>query len=197
MSKGARTREQVVEQAAALFNQLGYQAASIADVMEATGLKKGGIYRHFASKEALGLEAFEFAVGKMKQRFVAALADKHSAADRLRAIFSVYVRIPIDPPVPGGCPVLNASVEADDAHPLLRERAQLVMNQLKRTLRDILRDGITNGEFRNDLDVEQSVHITIALLEGSVMMAKLYGNQRPMRHLSDHLESWLHQIAAD
>src|SRR3954471_15205930 len=98
MSKGARTREQLVEQAAALFNQHGYHGVSMSDVMAATGLEKGGIYRHFASKEELSLAAFAFATDKMQERFTAALAGKEGALDRLNAIVAVYARIPTDPP---------------------------------------------------------------------------------------------------
>ena len=85
MSKGARTREQIVERAAALFNQHGYHGASISDVMAATGLEKGGIYRHFSSKEELALAAFAYATDKMKERFTSALAGKESSLERLRA----------------------------------------------------------------------------------------------------------------
>jgi len=34
-----------------MFNQKGYEGGSLNEVMAATGLKKGGIYRHFTSKE--------------------------------------------------------------------------------------------------------------------------------------------------
>src|SRR5690606_3252465 len=87
MSKGERTREQVIEKAAALFNRVGYQATSISDVMHATGLQKGGIYRHFDSKEALGLAAFDYAVEEMRRRFDTALQGKTHAQKRLEAIF--------------------------------------------------------------------------------------------------------------
>ena len=119
-TKGERTREELVKQAAALFNQHGYRGASISDIMAATGLQKGGIYRHFASKEALGLAAFRFATDQMRERFTTALEGKTAARARLAAIIGVYARIPVDPPVPGGCPILNAAVEADDDNPELR-----------------------------------------------------------------------------
>ena len=48
-----------MEAAAPIFNQHGYEGSSLNDLMEATGLKKGGIYRHFASKEELAAEAFD------------------------------------------------------------------------------------------------------------------------------------------
>ncbi|MFZ5893544.1 MAG: TetR/AcrR family transcriptional regulator [Myxococcota bacterium] len=195
MSKGERTREQVIERAAALFNQLGYHGASLSDIMSATGLKKGGIYRHFPNKQQLELEAFDFSVQKMRERFGMALAGKSGARERLRAIVDVYATLPLTPPVPGGCPVLNAAVEADDAYPALRERAQHVMNELKRFLKDVMRNGIKNGELREGLDLERTASTLIALLEGSVMLSKLYGSQQPMRHTAAHIEAWLDDLA--
>ena len=46
-SKGQETRQRILAEAAAIFNQRGYEGCSIQAIMEATGLEKGGIYRHF------------------------------------------------------------------------------------------------------------------------------------------------------
>src|SRR6266481_3270397 len=60
MTKGEQTRREIVQKAAPLFNQKGYQGTSLSDLMDATGLQKGGIYRHFSSKEDLAAEAFDY-----------------------------------------------------------------------------------------------------------------------------------------
>ena len=60
MTKGEQTRRKIVEAAAPIFNKRGYEGSSLNDLMEATGLKKGGIYRHFSSKEELAAEAFDY-----------------------------------------------------------------------------------------------------------------------------------------
>src|ERR1700724_3921424 len=60
MTKGEQTRRKIVAAAAPIFNQQGYEGSSLADLMAATGLKKGGIYRHFSSKEELAAEAFDY-----------------------------------------------------------------------------------------------------------------------------------------
>jgi AcrR family transcriptional regulator len=197
LSKGARTREQVIEQAAGLFNQHGYHGVSISDVMAATGLEKGGIYRHFASKDELALAAFAFSVDKMRERFDAAMADTETALERLQAIISVYARLPMDPPVPGGCPILNAAVEADDSNPELKAEAQRVLGDLKRALRSIVRQGQEDGELRPDLDLEAFANVFVAQLEGGVMVSKLFGSQAPMRHVVQHLTSWLEGFALE
>src|SRR3954471_15642467 len=61
LSKGEHTRRKIVEQAAQIFNRRGYDGGSLSGLMEATGLKKGGMYRHFSSQEELALEAFDYA----------------------------------------------------------------------------------------------------------------------------------------
>ena len=61
MSKGEETRQRIVAQAAAMFNQHGFDGSSLSELMKATGLEKGGIYRHFSNKEELAAEAFDYA----------------------------------------------------------------------------------------------------------------------------------------
>jgi TetR/AcrR family transcriptional repressor of nem operon len=60
MTKGEQTRRRIVEAAAPIFNKRGYEAASLSELMAATGLKKGGIYRHFSSKEEPAAEVFDY-----------------------------------------------------------------------------------------------------------------------------------------
>jgi TetR/AcrR family transcriptional repressor of nem operon len=194
MNKGERTRQQLIEKAAGLFNQRGYEATSIADVMAATGLQKGGVYRHFDSKEELTLAAFDYAVGVMRERFSNALRDVSSPRDKLLAIVKVYERIPTDPPVPGGCPMLNAAVEADDSNPVLRQRAVVTMDEMRRVIKRTVREGQLSGTISERVAPDAVAVILICALEGAVMMSKLYGNQTPMRAAVRHLEQFLESI---
>src|SRR5947199_130742 len=74
-TKGDRTRRRVIEQAAPVFNTRGYWGSSVRDLMEASGLQKGGIYNHFGSKDELALAAFDHDVegSALPTTFVAAL----------------------------------------------------------------------------------------------------------------------------
>src|ERR1700759_3552404 len=61
MSKGDRTRARIIEQSAPIFNKQGSAGTALSDLMDATGLRKGGLYRHFAGKEKLAAAAFDYA----------------------------------------------------------------------------------------------------------------------------------------
>jgi AcrR family transcriptional regulator len=191
-SKGRETRERIVEQAAALFNQKGYAACSMADLMEVTGLQKGGLYRHFASKEELALEALDFAVARMAERFAAAVESRRDSVDRLVAIAEVYGSLPHDPPVAGGCPLMNAAVENDDAgSTLLRDRAREAMEEMQKLIARVVRGGQGRGEIRADADPAEVATVLTGMAEGGLMLAKLYDDARPMRQAIEHLRWYL------
>lgn len=191
MRNGGKTRENIVREAAGLFNRQGFAGASMSDVMAATGLQKGGIYRHFESKEALALEAFDYAVGVMGTRFAEALAGRTHAIDRLRAVIGVFAEIPERPPVPGGCPMMNAMIEADDAHPALRDRAVRAMDGLRRLIVRTVDEGIARGEVRPGTDGDALATVLVATLEGAVALSRAYDDPVHLRRAAEHLERHL------
>ncbi len=193
-TKGELTRDQVIAKAAALFNQLGYKSASISDIMRATGLQKGGIYRHFESKEMLELAAFEFSVEELGRRFNDALAGKLTAGERLRAIVAVYASLPTNPPVPGGCPVLNAAVEADDANPALKRRVAKVLRDWHAFVTRVVSQGQRRGELRARVNPAEFTTALIAALEGAIMLSKLWNTTAPMREVRAQLEARIREI---
>ncbi|WP_088890326.1 TetR/AcrR family transcriptional regulator [Leptolyngbya ohadii] len=195
MPKAEETKARIIKQAAALFNQQGFAGSSMADLMQATGLQKGGIYNHFRSKDELAIEAFDFAVDRMRQRFRIALQGKRHAVDRLIALLSVHANILDDPPVPGGCPILNTAVESDDTHPALRDRAQRAMNDWRSLILQIVEKGIVRGELLPTLKAEQVATILIATIEGAVMLTKLYGDTSYLQQAIAHLEAYVRQLA--
>jgi TetR/AcrR family transcriptional repressor of nem operon len=56
------TRQRIVEVAARRLRERGVDGASIADLMKEAGLTVGGFYKHFASRDELVREAFEYAL---------------------------------------------------------------------------------------------------------------------------------------
>lgn len=196
MSKAQATKAHIIEQAAALFNQQGYAGSSMSDVMRVTGLQKGGIYNHFRSKDELALEAFNFAVERIQQRFRGALKEKRHAVERLMALLSVYGRFLEDPPVQGGCPLLNTAVESDDAHPALRAQTQLAMDAWRSLIERIVEKGVARGELQSTADAATVATILIATVEGGIMLSKLYDDPAHLERALDHLATYVqHQLA--
>ncbi len=195
MSKGDETKAMIIQEAAALFNQQGYAGSSISDIMRVTGLKKGGIYNHFDSKDDLALQAFDYAISQIQKRYRQAWTSKQHSIERLQAIidvFRIYIDNPEHPIIKGGCPLLNTAIESDDAHPALRERTQKAMNSWRELFRKIIEKGVKKGEIHPNIDADEIASILISTLEGSVMMSKLYSDsihiERAIRHLNNYLK---------
>ncbi|HHP7232821.1 MAG TPA: TetR/AcrR family transcriptional regulator, partial [Xenococcaceae cyanobacterium] len=110
MSQAEQTKAKIIQEAASLFNQKGYAAVAISDIMQATGLKKGGIYNHFQSKEELALAAFDYAVNLVTQKIWKAVKQEQNAIARLKALVAVYLDFSDQPPLPGGCPIMNSAI---------------------------------------------------------------------------------------
>jgi len=194
--KGERTRRRIVERSAPVFNTLGYSGTSMSRLLEETGLKKGGIYNHFGSKEELSLAAFDYVIGKMEERFREALAGKEGAVDRLFAVVDVIGALAEDPPVEGGCVVLNTAVEADDADPVLKARAREAMTSWHRLIGSIIKRGVRSGELRAGTDPYEVASIVTAMLEGAIMLSKLYDDPAHVRRAVAHLKGHISTLAA-
>jgi AcrR family transcriptional regulator len=189
-----QTRKMIVEKSASIFNQKGYFGAAVSDIMKETGLKKGGIYNYFESKESLALEAFDYAVFQVECWFNRQVKDRKTAIEKLFALVLAYNEYAASPPVPGGCPILNTSVESDDTHPVLRKRAQQAMDRVRHRLMDIVIQAISEGAIQKEVQPEQVVSILISSFEGALMMSRLYGDTKYMVQMTDHLRNYLDSI---
>ena len=191
MTKGEQTKEMILARAAPLFNQWGYAGSSMADIMTATGLEKGGIYQHFRSKEELALAAFDYAFEQMQQRMQTMFREQRHAIERLYAIIEFFVQNVDDPPVAGGCPVLNTAIEADDAYPVLKERARAAMDQWFATIHRIVIKGIERGEIQRGVEAKEVADMFIASLEGALMLSKLYQDAEHMQKVAGYLRQYV------
>ena len=129
----------------------------------------------------------------MRERFQVALEGKEGALERLFAIVDVLGSLAEDPPVAGGCPVLNTAVESDDAHMELKDRAREAMSGWLRLIGSIIKEGVRNGELRPGTNPRETASVVVATVEGAVMLSRLYDDpaymKRSVVHLKEHLRS--------
>jgi TetR/AcrR family transcriptional repressor of nem operon len=113
MAEGEHTRKKIVEAASPIFNKRGYEGSSLNDLMEAAGLKKGGIYRHFSSKEGLAAEACDYTWEAAWNARLLHVDEKTNGIEKLKQLIANFVDH--GSPVPGGSPILNTAIDAPEA----------------------------------------------------------------------------------
>jgi TetR/AcrR family transcriptional repressor of nem operon len=193
MNKGDATRQRIIAIAAPIFNQRGFAGCSMQDIMEATGLEKGGLYRHFESKEELATEALSYALGRSVRSRTDDLTHIEGALAKLRFFVQRFVETPSL--MPGGCPLMNAAIDNDDGNPALRKLAQTGLSNWKKRLIVILNDGRSSGEIRASVEARQIANTLIATLEGALMITRLEGSKQALHDARASLQLLLESIA--
>jgi len=189
MRKGEQTRQEIIRKAAPIFNQRGYDGAALSDLMWATGLEKGGIYRHFSSKQALAAAAFDYAWGEAFDARIHDLDTISNTVDRLKQLVANFVER--RGTIPGGCPLLNTAIDTDDGNSVLRERARRALRGWRSYVVSIISAGIKAREIRPRVDAKKVASLIISSLEGAIMLYRLERNEGALRAVQAHLNSYL------
>jgi TetR/AcrR family transcriptional regulator, transcriptional repressor for nem operon len=87
-SQTTRKHEKILKEASRLFRERGFDGAGVAEIMKAAGLTHGAFYAHFATKEALEVEAVERAFAQSDNRIYALTA---TARDPKRVFLDNYL----------------------------------------------------------------------------------------------------------
>lgn len=193
MKKGEATRQEIIRRVAPVLNQQGFAGSSLADMMQATGLHKGGIYNHFDSKEQLALEAFDYAADLMRQRWERAISGSETALGQLEAFLMDFSRMYPHAEIEGGCPLLNTAIESDDTNPPLRDRVRWAFSYWRGCIADIVRRGQQHGEMRVDADADGIATLLISAMEGALMLSQLEEDATPLHTAAAHLVRYLHR----
>jgi len=190
MKKGALTREQIIKKAAELFNANGFAGASLSRLMEQTGLKKGGIYNHFANKDEIIVEAFDYSVRQVRKSLYRTTSPLKTARERLLAILDFYREYPLNPVIPGGCPLVNTSVDADNTHPALHRRVAEEWQRLIRNLQTLLQQALEEGSVKSEINAEKVSRFIVASIQGGVVLSRSLDNPQPMIDVTDQLRRY-------
>lgn len=177
MNKGQRTKNYIIEQSSALFNKKGYKSTSISEIMIATGLKKGGIYNHFENKETLAMASFTHSLNILKDHYKEAVTSKDAAYEQFDAFINVFSTLLHNDIVVGGCPLMNAAIEADDSKIDFEDSIKEGFTELIKLIKGIIQNGKNQNEIKKDLNADQMAIFILSSLEGALALSRLYKDQ--------------------
>jgi TetR/AcrR family transcriptional repressor of nem operon len=192
MGKGQVTKEHIIRQSAGLFNTKGYTGTSLSEIIERCNVRKGGIYNHFENKDEIALAAFDYMFKQLKDLLSKAVTEQSEPTEKILALCEAYIMLVEEDACEGGCPIMNTAVENDDGHPMLKQKAQLAMSEIMSGLGEIIREGMKRQQFRSNIDVEEACSVVIALIEGGVMLSKLYNDNKYIRHCTNQVKAYMH-----
>ncbi|GGG21562.1 TetR family transcriptional regulator [Dokdonia pacifica] len=188
------TKELIILKSADLFNTQGYKATSLSDITKATGFTKGAIYRHFENKEDLERQALHSLSKRMFKEISTSIKAATNFQEKMEAIFIFFEGYMETPLYQGGCPLLNAAIESDDANPIIKEQALVMLSRLKESMHILFQNGIKNNQIKSTIAIDYYITIFIAILEGGIMMSRLENNKTAITHAINHLRNLVKEI---
>lgn len=188
MSKANNTRQFIIEKSAPIFNIKGYAGTSLNDITTVTGLTKGAIYGNFEDKNEIAIAVYNYNVGGMRKRVGDLVNSKEMAIDKLFAFTGYYRDGWKQVFERGGCPILNASIEADDNLPFLKKDVQHTISNWVNYVAELINLGKKQSQFKKSIDAHKYANTIIILIEGGIMMAKINNDAKLLFNALDRIE---------
>lgn len=172
-SKGEKTRDHILKATRKILVAQGFHNTSISAVIEATGVKKGNLYYHFASKEDLGLAVLEDA----KEEFFSFLDKTLVGRDPIEKIINSCQAILAEQEknnFVGGCLFGNTALEMTDSNPEFASVIQEVFVKWTETLETLLVAAQEAGNSNSKIIPPTLLAKTVvATVEGAIMMSRV------------------------
>lgn len=193
MIRSEKTRQLIIEKTASIFNKKGYTGTYLSDLTNATGLTKGSIYGNFKDKNEVAVEAFKYNYKFQSEKILEKINQIGNSAEKMIAFLGHY-KTEFKPIFQnGGCAILNTSVDADDGNDMLKKEVTKSIRSWHKTIVSILEDGIHKNELKN-IETNAFVYRMIALIEGSIMLAKTLEKPEILIENIDFLQSEIHNL---
>ncbi|HEY8300399.1 MAG TPA: TetR family transcriptional regulator C-terminal domain-containing protein [Jatrophihabitans sp.] len=171
-------RPLLVEAALDQFHSRGFHNCSVDDITKAAGVPKGSFYNHFASKDALAVEALR----TYQQRSVWRRDDDGELAPltRLRHRFEAMRDVLTERGYTRGCLIGNMGTELADLNPAVRVEVQVSLDFRSRATAELLHAARARGELAAHLDPEVLGPFLTNAWEGVVTRTKVCKSAKAM-----------------
>lgn len=169
----AASRRAVLDAAYPVFRRCGYAAASLNQIIEASGLTKGGFYFHFPSKQALALAVLEDYQYRWIGEIRAEIEAHPGAVDRLFAAPRAIARATVRGEGPVALQKLTAELAQD---PDLRDEVCDGARVWIATVAEHVRAAQAEGTVRADLDADAFAETAVAGFTGMHALTEQFGD---------------------
>jgi AcrR family transcriptional regulator len=153
VSKGQQTRTAILDESLQIASRIGFEALSIGQLAEQTGMSKSGLFAHFRSKEQLQLQTLEHSRHWFVDTVLRPTLATPRGEPRVRALFEHWLEW--EKILQGGCVYVAASIEYDDQPGAMRDALARNQQDWLESVATIVRTAVAEGHFREDTDAEQ------------------------------------------
>ena len=151
-TKGQRTRNSILEAAAALATEEGLEPLSIGRLADATAMSKSGLFAHFGSKEELQLATVEYAAALFVAEVIEPARSAPKGLARVWALCDHMIGYSERQVFPGGCFFAATSFEFNNRPGPVRDRIE----EMIRSWLSYLEHAVEQAQEAGELDPSAS-----------------------------------------
>ena len=170
-SKGAATRQRILDAACDLVFERGAVALNLDEVLAVTGTSKSQLYHYFADKSDL-IRAVVARQGERVLDLQRPVLEEVDGWDALRRWRDFVVGVVAGLDCRGGCPVGSLADELAELDEQARTEAAAIFQRWRDLLTDALRAMVLAGQIRPDADLDGLALATVASLQGGLLLSK-------------------------
>jgi AcrR family transcriptional regulator len=172
-SASEETRQMLLQSAFMEIHRVGYQAASLQNILKNTGLTKGALYHHFPNKKSLGYAVLDEIIrGILIAEWVAPLQGTTNPIDALTKTIKDVSKKLTQEDIELGCPLNNLAQEMSPIDPIFRKKIETIYTEWRNVIEQVLDQGKTNNTVKKEVNSQQIAIVFTATLEGCMGMAK-------------------------
>jgi len=135
-------KEKVLEAASSVFQNNGYNGASIDELLTATGLSRSSLYDTFTDKHNLYIQSLEFYKNKNSAQIKNINNNNNNGLEKIETLFNRVVSHLKNNPNDNGCLLVNAAAEMSKQ---CFKTAQVICND-KIEIQSIFNEWITDAQ---------------------------------------------------
>jgi AcrR family transcriptional regulator len=167
-TKGNLTRQKIIEKSMQLFSVRGYFNTSIADVVKAAGLTKGGLYGHFRNKEEIWYAVYDECVRIWKSVVFDGVREISDPLARIERVMDNSLKNYLGAGVfEGGCFLLNSLVDLAGQSPTMSGHVLKGFQGFSELLRQWLEEAESRGMLREGLNLGEIANFMVVSLNGA------------------------------
>src|SRR4051794_21183573 len=195
VSKGEQTKVAILDEAVGIASQVGFNALTIGQLADATGMSKSGLFAHFRSKEALQLDTLHRAQERFNDLVIRPALSAPRGRKRVEALFDRWLEWETEALTGGGI-FVTATIQVDDQPGPLRDAAVRCQRDWREFVASVAGTAVSEGDFRADLDTEQFAFQLQGLMLGYHHAGRLMKDPRAREHTRRALDDLLAASAA-
>ncbi|TQM69788.1 TetR family transcriptional regulator [Actinomadura hallensis] len=174
----ARTKEfdpdAALQKALELFWERGYEATSMADLVEHLGIARASIYATFGGKHDLYVKALERYLQTRDPDVAEVLSQPGPALPAVRALVESYAEESAHDPRRRGCMVVNAAVELMPRDPQIARRVEASWDTVETALTSALTRARAQGEISADKDPRALARFLLVMMQGMRVLGRAH-----------------------